>query len=231
MHAEPDLSKIGALIGDPARASILSALLGGQSLPASELAYRAHITPQTASMHLAKLVEGGLLTVNQRGRHRYYALSSADVAHALEALAAIAPPPRPEARRDSPEHQQLCFARTCYDHLAGKVGVALTRQLVARGLLAAEDETFTLTEQGAQWLKYWDIDEATLRKTRRHFARACLDWSERQDHLAGALGAAVTGKLFEMGWIARRPDTRAVRLTEAGRAGLLREFGIDVTRL
>jgi DNA-binding transcriptional ArsR family regulator len=231
MTPEPDLSIIGNLIGDPTRAMILSALMGGIALPASDLAYRAHITPQTASSHLAKLVDGGLIEVAQRGRHRYYRLKNAEVAHALEVLAALSPFPAPRLKHPSEQYQILCFARTCYDHLAGKAGVALTSMFLQMGFLTLGDEVFTLTDQGEHWLEGWEIDVPKLRKERRAFARACLDWSQRQDHLGGALGAAITAKLFEKGWITRLPDTRAVAFTEAGRQGFLREFGLDVHSL
>lgn len=228
MQSQPDLSAIAMLIGDPARAAILSALLGGQALPASELAHRAHVTPQTASAHLAKLVEGGLLELNRSGRHRYYRLKNAEVARALEALAIISPAPRPKSQRDSTEYQALCFARTCYDHLAGKLGVALTQALQDKGLLTLHEQAYALTPQGSRWLEDWHIDEDKLHKGRRMFARTCLDWSERRDHLAGALGAAITTRLLEEGWIVRNAGNRSVRLTETGRSGILREFGISI---
>lgn len=226
MRPEPDLSIIAALIGDATRATILSALLNGQSLPASELAYRAHITAQTTSMHLAKLVDGGLLTVTKTGRHRYYRLKNEQVAHALESLAILSPAPRIKSQPDSAEYQALCFARTCYDHLAGKLGVAVTQALLEREYIVADDESYTLTEAGSQWLLNWNIDEIVLRKGRRLFARTCLDWSERQNHLAGALGAAITNRFFEEGWLKRIPGGRAVQLTDAGRAGLKHELDV-----
>jgi DNA-binding transcriptional ArsR family regulator len=231
MQPEPDLSVIAGLIGDPTRAIILSALLSGQSLPASELAYRAHITPQTASEHLSRLVEGGLLDVSRTGRHRYYRLKNAEVARALEALAAISPAPRVRTQPQSADYHALCFARSCYDHLAGKLGVALTHALLDKGYLVADEQSFTLTEAGSGWLAGWSIDESQLRNGRRLFARACLDWSERENHLAGGLGAAVLSHLLADGWVARVPGGRTLRLTEAGRAGFQREFGIDRKQL
>lgn len=231
MHPEPDLSAIAALIGDSTRASMLSALLGGQSLPASELAHRAHITAQTASAHLAKLVDGGLLQVRHSGRHRYYGLKNADVAHALEALAMIAPPSAAPKRNESEAYRDLCFARTCYDHLAGKLGVTITQTLLQQGLLTQEGNNYHLTQQGADWLTMRGIEAAELHKGRRHFARTCLDWSERQDHLAGALGAALATWLFEHQWLKRVPGTRAVRLTETGRTGLQQEWHVEIERL
>lgn len=229
MVPEPDLSTIAALIGDPTRATMLSALLSGQSLPASDLAYRAHITPQTASTHLARLVEGGLLDVSRTGRHRYYRLKNAHVAHALEALANLAAPPHLKTPKDSAAYDALCFARTCYDHLAGQMGVALTQALTEKGLIVEEGQIYTLTPAGMQWLAVWNIDERTLRQSRRMFARTCVDWSERRHHLAGALGSALTQALFERGWIVRIAGQRAVRVTDIGRRGFRDEFGIDVS--
>ena len=226
MRPEPDLSTAAMLIGEPTRAAILSALLGGQSMPATELAYVAHITPQTASAHLARLVEGGLLAVTSSGRHRYYRLKNDEVAYALEALARISPPPTLRNRQQSAEYDTLRHGRTCYDHLAGRLGVAVTQALVGRGLLLLFGECYELTEVGREWLLTLQIDEAQLRQGRRHFAGACIDWSERQPHVAGALGAAIARRLFDSGWLVRMPDSRAVRLTNAGYVALYDMLGL-----
>src|SRR5262249_22581989 len=154
---EPDFSAIAALIGDLTRSTILTALLGGQSLPATELAHRAHVTPQTISTHLAKLVEGGLLEVNRMGRHRYYRIKNVEVAHALEALAILSPKPPTRSQPETAEFQALSFARTCYDHLAGKLGVAVTRVLLDTGRLTSQDQSYVLTEEGSRWLAGWKI--------------------------------------------------------------------------
>lgn len=229
MQPEPDLATTAALIGDPTRAAILSALMGGRALPATELAYAAHITPQTASAHLHKLVDGGVLAVTTSGRHRYYRIRSDEVAHALEALARIAPPPPLRTRKQSADYDTLRHGRTCYDHLAGRLGVAVTRALVGRGLLAEGDAHFTLTDAGRGWLASLDIDADALRRNRRRFASACLDWSEREYHVAGAVGAAIASQFLEREWIVRLPDTRAVRLTGAGQAALNTQLGLDLT--
>ncbi|MBL1137221.1 MAG: helix-turn-helix transcriptional regulator [Chloroflexi bacterium] len=229
MNAEPDLSTIAALIGEPARAAILSALMGGQALPASELAYRAQITPQTASSHLHKLIEGGLLSVTTTGRHRYYRLKNAEVGHALEALAIIAPLPQRKSRHKSAEIQAMRFARTCYDHLAGRLGVAITEALLHQGILESKDDNFEVTSQGLQWLPTWGVGNETLHKSRRALARPCLDWSERRYHLAGVLGATIANKLFEWKWIVRVPEGRTIQLTEVGKEQLRRELGINLT--
>jgi DNA-binding transcriptional ArsR family regulator len=228
MNAEPELATIAALIGDPTRAAILSALMSGQALPASELAYRAQITPQTTSAHLAKLVEGGLLSMTTAGRHRYYRLKNAEVARALEALAVISPLPKAKSPRETAALRDLHFARTCYDHLAGQLGVAITQALLDKNWLVLVDTDFQVTPAGMDWLASWNIDAQQLRKGRRLFACACLDWSERRYHLAGALGAAIASKLFEEKWAMRVAGNRAVRLTEAGRKRLKHELGLDL---
>lgn len=228
MSAEPNLAEIAQLIGEPARATMLLALLGGQALPAGELAARARVTRQTASAHLARLVSGGLLPVRTSGRHRYYRLSGPHIGALLEALLRVAPARPVRSLRESEEARALRAARTCYDHLAGALGVALTRRLLDLGLLAQEGERYSVTADGAAWLAGWAIDLEMLRRGRRAVARPCLDWSERHDHLAGALGAAITAKLFERGWILRAPGSRAVRLTNAGQAGLRRELGLNI---
>ncbi|QQE73736.1 helix-turn-helix transcriptional regulator [Brevibacillus composti] len=227
MQSSPNLARVASLIGDPSRIAMLLCLIGGKALPASELARAAKITPQTASSHLAKLVEGGLLTQEAYGRHRYYQLANAEVAHALEALQAIASPQPVRSLRESDRVKKLHFARTCYDHLAGKIGVALTDRLVERGFIRAEGKDFLLTAEGQENLKAFGV-EVEPRKGGRHFARQCLDWSERRPHLAGSLGASLTRRLFELGWIERFPDGRVVRLTAAGTKGLSDQFGLRV---
>lgn len=227
-----NIAAVAELIGDPSRAAMLNALMSKQALPANELASSAGISPQTASTHLAKLVEGGLLTLTSQGRHRYYALSSADVAHAIEALAVIAPPAKVRSLRESLVMEQLHFARTCYDHLAGKLGVALTQALQEADILLhhQEERSYCVTEQGKTFLTDFGIDLGKLQKQRRSFALACLDWSERRYHLAGALGAALAEHFFQLAWIERRFSGRAVQLTEAGEQGLKKIFG-DYFRL
>lgn len=224
---DADIAAIAELIGDPSRAVMLNALVDNQALPAGELAYRAGISPQTASTHLARLVEGGLLVLNTQGRHRYYALANAEVAHALEALAVIAPPAKVRSLKDAIVAEQVHIARTCYDHLAGKLGVRLTQALQDAGLLQLEeqDHRYCLTEAGTRFMTEFGIDLEKLRKLRRAFAIPCLDWSERRYHLAGALGAAFLERVFQLGWIERCAGGRAVRLTESGREGLTKVLG------
>jgi DNA-binding transcriptional ArsR family regulator len=228
MDAAPNPASVAELIGDPARATILTSLLGGESLPATDLAHRCRLKPQTVSFHLAKLLAGGLLSVEESGRHRYYRLAGPGVARVLEALNAISPRPPVRSLGESREAKALRFARTCYDHLAGELGVGLTLALVEGGLLEESDPDYVLTVGGRERLGAFGIDVESAEKRRRAFARRCLDWSERRHHLAGSLGAALAARLFELGWIERTPGGRAVALTGAGRSGLLEEFGLPL---
>ena len=220
-----DLARLSSLIGDPSRALILSALFGGEALPAGELAFHARVTPQTASSHLAKLTEAGLVAVERMGRHRYYRLSGPEIGSLLEKMMAVAWAPAVERSRVP---APLRDGRMCYDHLAGRLGVAVTDAMVAQGVLARGDDAFALTEAGTAWLAALGIDAAALRDGRRSFARHCIDWSERRPHLAGALGAAIAERFVDRGWIRRDRDSRAVALTEDGRAALARIFGPEV---
>lgn len=226
MFQEPDISAVAALVGDPTRAIILSALLCGESLPAGELAARAHVTPQTASLHLSKLLDGNLIKVVKSGRHRYYALKSAEVAQVLEALQVIAPPPQQFIHSKHKPSSEMCLVRTCYDHLAGRVSVELCDSLLERGHIFENNQNYHLTEKGESFLCDWGIAVAQLYGKRRRFAYACLDWSERRYHVAGALGAVFTDTFFANGWIKRLPKTRAVQITTAGRQMLRAEFDI-----
>ena len=205
---EPDISSLAALISEPARGRILIALLDGRGLPASELAQRAGITCQTASSHLAKLAEGRLLQVVPQGRHRYYRIANARVAELLESMARFAP--IKETYRSEPK-SPIQIARTCYNHLAGTLGVRITDAIVGRGFLRAVGRDYQLTKKGAQWFSELGIDTGTLRKSGRVFARQCLDWSERCNHLAGALGSALAQRLFELDWIEHVPGQRSNR--------------------
>jgi DNA-binding transcriptional ArsR family regulator len=223
MLADVDISQPASLIGDPTRATFLMALSEGQSLPAGELARRAGVTASTASIQLAKLVDGGLLTVERHGRHRYYSLAEPAIAAAIESLAVIAPRRPASSLRQARIGSNLQAARTCYDHLAGALGVALFEALLERRLLTPELEP---TRSGSRRLDDLGVDVDGAAEGRRAFARRCLDWSERRDHLAGALGAAIAHRFFELGWIERSTSSRAVRVTEAGRTGLAHELAV-----
>jgi DNA-binding transcriptional ArsR family regulator len=220
---EPDISSVAALISEPARGQILIALLDGRSLPATELAQRAGITCQTASSHLAKLTQGRLLQVIPQGRHRYYRIANARVAELLESIARFSP--RKETSRPQPK-SLIEMARTCYNHLAGSLGVRITEAIVGQGLLRGVGRDYQLTKKGAQWFTDFGIDTDALRKSGRVFARQCHDWSERRNHLAGALGSALAQHLSELGWIERVRESRAVRITELGRRELKLLLGV-----
>lgn len=216
-------------MADPARALMLSTLLDGRALAAGELARAAGITAQTASSHLAKLLAGGLVTVEIQGRHRYYRLAGPPVAQALEQLAAIRPEPPIRVRLLSPEARRLRFCRSCYDHLAGQVGVALTEALEARDYLQPRDgRQFELTAAGAEWLASIGVEAHALTSSRRGFARQCLDWTERRYHLAGVLGVELLRTLCASGWLSRTHGSRAVELLPKGRRELKTQLGVEL---
>jgi DNA-binding transcriptional ArsR family regulator len=227
----PNVTEVAQLIGDPSRFAMLMSLLDGKALPASDLARAARISPQTASSHLAKLIEGGLLLNESYGRHKYFSLANHEVAHALESLLAISSPKPIRSLRESDELNHLRHARTCYDHLAGKMGVALTDRLVDMRWLEESGKDYVLSSEGKEKLQNWGADVDASPKKRRHYARQCLDWSERRHHLAGSLGSAITTRLFELKWIERLPNGRAVRVTSEGSQGLLSEFGLHESTL
>ena len=228
------IARTAALVGDPARANMLAALMDGRALTARELAQAAGITPQTASGHLARLGKAGLLAIEQQGRHRYHRLASAAVAQMLEGIMATAALLSGEKRVPlvvGPRDKALRHARTCYDHLAGEVAVAMADRLVERGHLEFSSDGGVLTEDGAAFLRKLgvELDPArTPAKTGPIFCRPCLDWSERRPHIAGAVGTAICRACFAQGWIRRIDGTRAVSLTPAGRQALRKAFGPGV---
>lgn len=230
--AQLQVSSAAFLIADPARALMLNALLGGCALPAGELAYAAGVTAQTASGHLAKLLDGGLVAVEVEGRHRYYRLADGHVAHALESLALLAPG-TPERRKPlNPEMQKIRMARRCYDHLAGRLGVAMARALVERDYLrAAEEKKYEVTGKGEAWFSRMGLEVAGVEPTAKGLARRCLDLTERQHHLGGPLGVEFMRLLCDKGWLKRSDATRAMRVTPAGWTGLSRELGIEQAAL
>lgn len=214
MKDGPVIASVAALLGDPARANMLSALLDGRALTVSELAEAAGVTLQTASGHLSKLDTAKLLTAERQGRHRYYRLSGPDVAQVLEALMGLAQRTGAVRVRTGPKDAALRAARVCYDHLAGEKGVELLNGIRRRGLIAGEGE-LALTDRGRRFFTAFGIDMAGLEKGRRPVCRACLDWSERRSHLGGALGAAILSGIIERQW-ARRDEGRALIFTQRG---------------
>jgi DNA-binding transcriptional ArsR family regulator len=226
---DANIAPSAALIGDPVRAAMLQALMDGRSLPATALACAAGVTPQAASNHLGKLTDGGLLAVTQQGRHRYYRLADPKVAQALEALCQLAPPVKPLETPMSPKARRLREARTCYDHLAGRLGVALADAFEREGLFIEDGpDRYRLTLAGEARLAALGVDLTGLGATRRVALRPCIDWTERRRHLAGAVAARLLDRLFEIGWIVRGAEGRAAVLTPIGRQGLRDSFGIDL---
>jgi DNA-binding transcriptional ArsR family regulator len=224
MHDGPSFTGIAALIGDHARAQMLSALMTGQALTATELAQVAGVTPQTVSTHLAKLVDARLLDVESQGRHRYFRLAGADVAHLLESLMDVAARTGAMRVRPGPREPALRKARVCYDHLAGELGVHVYDSLVARRLLHNTGDTVTLASGARHFFDALGVDVEALAHERRPLCRACLDWSMRRHHLAGALGAALLQYCLDLGWARRARDSRAVDFTPAGEQALNRHF-------
>jgi DNA-binding transcriptional ArsR family regulator len=227
MLADADLSAVAELM-TAHRATMLLALLGGSALTAGELAARAGISRSLASSHLSKLLDGGLVAVDQLGRQRHYRLADPRVAEVIEGMLTIAPGRPAGSLRESTRGRSLRGARTCYDHLAGELGVGLTDSLERQRLLDCADGAFALTAAGERRLESLGIPIGALRHERRAFARPCLDWTERRPHLAGAVGAALAGHALAQQWVSRIPGTRALRVTDRGRRGFLQEFGLNL---
>lgn len=215
MKEGPDVSIVAASVGEPARANMLMALMSGMALTATELAREAGVTPATASSHLSKLEAAGLVVRRRQGRHRFYALANADVAHALEALTTVAARVGHLRTRPGPRDQAMRTARSCYDHLAGRYAADLFADWLAAGILADDDGVISLTESGHDAVAQRGIDIGGLTKARRVLCRGCLDWSERRNHLGGSLGAAVLRHIVGRGW-AVRDKTRIVAFKPGG---------------
>lgn len=239
MNGDADLAAVAAAIGEPARARMLSALGDGRALAAHVLASEAGVAPSTASAHLARLVEAGLVAAERRGRHRYFRLAGADVGRALEALAQIAPCYQVRSLREGTRAHALRLARTCYDHLAGRLGVALMDALLERRILEGLPADggpgpsprwcdYRLTGEGAATLSTLLGVEVGAIPRSRPLVRHCRDWSEQRHHLAGGLGAALATRLIDCGWLRRLPNTRALLITESGRVGLRERLGVGL---
>ena len=227
MKDGPDISQIGALIGDPARANMLSALMDGRALTATELARVAGVTAQTASSHLQKLEAGGLVLPQKQGRHKYFSLAGPKVGSMLETLMEFAADLGHLRHRPGPKDEAMRKARVCYDHLAGNLGVQMLDRLIADGQLEKAGDRLTLTLRGEDLLTGAGIRISGLRSGRRPLCRCCLDWSERRDHLAGALGAALYDHIIESGWARRDKDSRVVAFSPKGETAFKALFGIQ----
>lgn len=217
MREGPDIARIGALIGDPARANMLTALMSGKALTATELAAEAGVTAQTASAHLSKLAEAGLTEGRKQGRHRYFTLTDDEVGAVLEAVMGLAAKRGHLRTRTGPKDPALREARVCYNHLAGEMGVRLYDSMLANGGLKASGEDVLLTAEGAVFAREFGIDLDDLNTKRRPMCRACLDWSARRTHLAGALGQAMLTRLIDRGWASRQPESRVIAFSTSGK--------------
>ncbi|MGC2076608.1 MAG: helix-turn-helix transcriptional regulator [Xanthobacteraceae bacterium] len=228
MPNAPQIAEVAALVGDPARANMLVALLGGRALTATELGYAAGVSPPTTSGHLGKLFAARLVMLMKQGRHRYYRLAGPHVAHLLESImhVAIDGPPRYQPR--SKADDQMRRARTCYDHIAGALGVDLADSMIAHDFVVLGDEAGEVTPAGTRFLTRLGVDLAAARAKRRVFCRPCLDWTERRPHIGGAFGAAVAKRCFDLKWIEQVRDSRALAITPAGHRGLVEAFGLSV---
>lgn len=230
MNVYPNISYIAKLIADSTRAIILESLMNGQSLPASELAYMAKVSHSTVSAHLSKLVDGNLLVVEQHGRHRYYRLANEEVAEVLEKLGTIAPAVEVRSLRQSSQLKQVRHARTCYDHLAGELGVKVTQALIDKEVIILKEGEFIVSDKGEKWFLNFGINIKEANIKRRIFAKPCLDWSERRYHIAGWLGSAIATRFFELEWLTKSEKTRAVYLTEKGSKAVQEHFGIGLEK-
>ncbi len=215
------MAAVASLLGDPARANMMAILMDGRALTAKELAFIAHVSPQTTSGHLARLTESGLLTMERQGRHRYFRLASALVGQMMESILAVAGP-APARTTTWRGGEALRDARTCYDHLAGRLGVALADALTTAEHVMLSADGGEVTDRGHDFLRAFGAEPGP---GKRVFCRPCLDWSERRPHIAGRLGASLAHRCFELGWLTRQRDTRAVGITAAGRAGFADRFG------
>ena len=219
---DTNLAAVGALLAEPARAKVLLALTDGRTLAASVLAAEAGVAPSTASHHLARLVDAGLIGVVSRGRHRYFTLAGPHVAELIEAVARVAPPQPVTSLRQGTRAHAVRYARRCYDHLAGRLGVAVTDALQERGVLVATDAgDYAVTDEGAKTLSELGIEAAP-----GDVVRGCVDWTEQRDHIAGTLGRALMARVLELGWVKRDPRTRALRLTDSGRMNFPLRLGV-----
>jgi DNA-binding transcriptional ArsR family regulator len=222
------IAAIAALIGDTTRANILIGLMDGRALTAGELAFRVNVSASTTSEHLARLTEAGLIAAEKQGRHRYFRLANGDIASVLESLMTLSIKGPTRHHPTGPKDAALRAARTCYDHLAGRLGVAIADALIARKFVVLAEGAGLVTDEGAAFLCDFGVGLDRPVSSKRPLCRTCLDWSERRPHLAGWLGAAILTHTLDLKWIVRLPDSRAMRVTETGRRGLAARFAITL---
>lgn len=222
---ETEISKIMALIGEPIRSTILWTLLDNRAYTATELANIVETSPQNISMHLSKLLNAELLNVESQGRHKYYKLSKPEVAFALEAIATLVP--QDKHRKIFDNNSEIKFCRTCYDHLAGKIGVLINESLLKEQIIEQENKSYRVTAIGETFFNSLEINIVELKQKKRFFAKPCLDWSERKHHLSGSLGFALLQRMLDLDWIRRNENSRAITITSKGRKEISEKFKIS----
>ncbi|MCV9930320.1 helix-turn-helix domain-containing protein [Flavobacterium sp. LS1R49] len=225
---EEQFIKIATLIGDPTRASIMWALLDGRAFTATELAIVANTSPQNISMHLGKLLDASLLSVEKQGRHKYYRFSNKEIAYAIEGMANLISPTTVSKKKSTEKLSPVKHCRTCYDHLAGKIGVALTNSMLEQNIIVDVDNDFEISQEGVKWFSDFGIDVDEVKKKRRLFLKPCLDWSERKNHMAGSLAASLLDKMLADDWLRRTTNSRAIIITGKGEKELHKQFKIVV---
>ncbi|WP_426483930.1 ArsR/SmtB family transcription factor [Flavobacterium sp. 2] len=225
---EDQFIKTASLIGDPTRASILWALMDGRAFTATELAVSVNTSPQNISMHLGKLLDADLLRVEKQGRHKYYRFSNKEVAYALEAMASLVPKPEIPSKNKPEKYPPIKFCRTCYDHLAGKIGVALTDSLLEQNIIKENNNAFEISTEGKKWFSDFGINLEDAQKQKRIFLKPCLDWSERRNHIAGSVGTLLFNKMKNEDWLRKTENSRAIIVTAKGEKELLKYFKIVV---
>jgi len=225
---EDQFIKTASLIGDPTRASILWTLMDGRAFTATELAVSVNTSPQNISMHLGKLLDADLLCVEKQGRHKYYRFSNKEVAYALEAMASLVPKPEVASKNKTENYPPIKFCRTCYDHLAGKIGVALTDSLLEQKIIVNQNNTFEISSDGKKWFSDFGINLEEAQKQKRIFLKPCLDWSERRNHIAGSIGTLLFNKMLKEDWLRKTENSRAITVTGKGEKELLKYFKIVV---
>jgi DNA-binding transcriptional ArsR family regulator len=225
---ENEIAYITSLIGDSTRTNILWTLLDGKAYTATELAFSAETSPQNISMHLNKLVQADLLAVESQGRHKYYRFSRPEVAYAIEAIGSLIPPERHKRIVNDNDNAGIKYCRSCYDHLAGKVGVLITEAFLKQKMIETVTNTYGITKKGALFFATLEVNIDDLKKQRRSFAKPCLDWSERKHHLAGSLGAALLDKMLSLDYIRRVKNSRAIIITSKGQQYLYDKFKVSV---
>jgi DNA-binding transcriptional ArsR family regulator len=225
---EDQFIKAAGLIGDATRAAIMWTLLDGRAFTATELSIAVNTSPQNMSMHLAKLLEANLLCVEKQGRHKYYRFSNKEVAYVVEAMANLIPMSETSSKKKEENHSPIKYCRTCYDHLAGKIGVALADSLLEQKVIIEKNNTFEISTEGEKWFSDFGINIEEAQKQKRIFLKPCLDWSERRNHIAGSIGTMLLNKMLEQDWIRKAKDSRAIIITGKGEKEMLKHFNVVV---